>query len=1003
MGYRAPSAQDVYRYVFRLDKYSRSLTDGFGLSIIFVNDDSPVCRDLISNYFVDLCHRTADRIRIIFFSELPEYCFEDIAHRMNSNSYSAERLRENGLLNQVIEEMPRSYSHYPRTMLNNLLKALRWQDYNEVDFLLSGISEDFGPRYADALYRLVRQHRNSSDRNIEAQILELISEMQNSECRTRSDRFRRMYKDHWRDLTPDPMIPIDAPERTRELSFDVKNNTAMPGVGESMRFAAQLGIGRHVPCFVFFTDIGELTIDVFPVGNLSAHEAYNQMRVWIDSFYQENHVSLNKWNQVEQNIISFINSINQPLSNLKNWIDKSEELWNELRLVAQTIVKLRKLGQETTTYKSLIDNINTPSWRCNGILSTCRTRLETIYNKREKHQLEQEHLETVINRLKTISDSPEIYNELLHLLSQPISSQISEILEKAIQSIKQLKSNLKFTSLENQLFQWWGNIRKNIPSFNKFKEAHNNADQDIKSKYKNFIVSIFELPFMDTPEILLEKTKSLSDECGLDFSEYSLQLVPFFTELHTNVPKWIDGTNLAISDLLPFQSRDRINFDLILNEIGDDHPINKMIRENMTTEQKKQRETLISEIERKILQCRDGALTNLIKLREQPLDISTEEMEAYSVCLRDMYNLRNEVEKELTHLANSTSSHDKPPLLVAPKDIQEFLKLLNEYKETVNNLVYLYKQDRRVQEVNLTDPFPQIFELELREEQLNISQTRHRELETKLEQTIPDSQSGVKLLQDIREMSCTITPKARLASEIFKIKQKSDLSRQSSNSSNSYGLPCLLKLIKTKDSPQPNLDFIRDLNSNILENLEEKLYELNDKELRVILNSIAKLDTVIDSRNEILDIIFTIVGLLPDRELATHRQYASRPINLEVTKVTESSKNVEVEMNFHAPVTGATGKNEGIININISDQQKTLAEAANEIQQLLKQLEKTNPSATEPEQVAYIDASVQPNLKQRTIAALKAAGETSIDEFFLENKYLKVGKAVVKAWLQPTS
>ena len=47
MGYRAPSAEDIYRYLFRLDNYSRSLTDGFCLSIIFVNDDSPVCQDLM--------------------------------------------------------------------------------------------------------------------------------------------------------------------------------------------------------------------------------------------------------------------------------------------------------------------------------------------------------------------------------------------------------------------------------------------------------------------------------------------------------------------------------------------------------------------------------------------------------------------------------------------------------------------------------------------------------------------------------------------------------------------------------------------------------------------------------------------------------------------------------------------------------------------------------------------------------------------------------------------
>ena len=86
-----------------------------------------------------------------------------------------------------------------------------------------------------------------------------------------------------------------------------------------------------------------------------------------------------------------------------------------------------------------------------------------------------------------------------------------------------------------------------------------------------------------------------------------------------------------------------------------------------------------------------------------------------------------------------------------------------------------------------------------------------------------------------------------------------------------------------------------------------------------------------------------------------------------------------------------------------SPERQTLAEAAAEIQRLLKQLEATNPSATEIEQVAYVNVAAKPDLKQRAISALKAGGDTAIDEFFLENKYLKVGKAVVKAWIQPGS
>ncbi|MEH1897919.1 MAG: hypothetical protein V7K94_21980 [Nostoc sp.] len=90
-------------------------------------------------------------------------------------------------------------------------------------------------------------------------------------------------------------------------------------------------------------------------------------------------------------------------------------------------------------------------------------------------------------------------------------------------------------------------------------------------------------------------------------------------------------------------------------------------------------------------------------------------------------------------------------------------------------------------------------------------------------------------------------------------------------------------------------------------------------------------------------------------------------------------------------------------HINLAEPKKTLVEAATEIQELLKKLEENNPTATEPEQVAYINIATKSDLKKRAIAALKEGGDTAIDEFILENKYLKVVKAVVKGWLQSSN
>jgi hypothetical protein len=89
-------------------------------------------------------------------------------------------------------------------------------------------------------------------------------------------------------------------------------------------------------------------------------------------------------------------------------------------------------------------------------------------------------------------------------------------------------------------------------------------------------------------------------------------------------------------------------------------------------------------------------------------------------------------------------------------------------------------------------------------------------------------------------------------------------------------------------------------------------------------------------------------------------------------------------------------------NTYINKEIQPLADAVAEIQRLLQQLENTNPTATEHEQLVYVDVAIEPTLKQRSIAALKDGGETAIDEFVLENKYLKVIKAIAKGWLKPS-
>ncbi|NEO24854.1 MAG: hypothetical protein F6K57_37890 [Moorea sp. SIO4A5] len=79
---------------------------------------------------------------------------------------------------------------------------------------------------------------------------------------------------------------------------------------------------------------------------------------------------------------------------------------------------------------------------------------------------------------------------------------------------------------------------------------------------------------------------------------------------------------------------------------------------------------------------------------------------------------------------------------------------------------------------------------------------------------------------------------------------------------------------------------------------------------------------------------------------------------------------------------------------------KNLAEAAAEIQQLLQQLEKNNPTATEVQQEAFVSAAITPSKKERLINAIKEGGQGAIEEF-LDNPYLNVAIRIIEGWRNP--
>ena len=130
--------------------------------------------------------------------------------------------------------------------------------------------------------------------------------------------------------------------------------------------------------------------------------------------------------------------------------------------------------------------------------------------------------------------------------------------------------------------------------------------------------------------------------------------------------------------------------------------------------------------------------------------------------------------------------------------------------------------------------------------------------------------------------------------------------------------------------------------------------------------------------------------------------------NVEYKPVSESKSVSETYNNDYRGANIANSANKVSDNarqqanqhIHLTEQKQTLAEAATEIQKILKQLEVTNPTATDAEKIAHVNDKTTSSLKRRVVGALQAGGEAVIEQF-LDNPYVNVGKAIVKGWIKP--
>ena len=167
----------------------------------------------------------------------------------------------------------------------------------------------------------------------------------------------------------------------------------------------------------------------------------------------------------------------------------------------------------------------------------------------------------------------------------------------------------------------------------------------------------------------------------------------------------------------------------------------------------------------------------------------------------------------------------------------------------------------------------------------------------------------------------------------------------------------------------------------------------------------AKEGKILSLKDELLDAYRQQSSLPVSDMMEIVKMLAARPINpiinIESKAVAESKapkydlSNAQFAGGFAEIVQGK--QIGGNINNQAVPEKQSLADAALEIQRLLKLLEETNPTATEAEQKAFVTLAIPSTLRQRAVSALQSGGRAAVEEL-LDNPYVNVAIAIIEGW-----
>ncbi|MDB4922914.1 toll/interleukin-1 receptor domain-containing protein [Mucilaginibacter sp.] len=381
MGYSAKSSEQVYRHILRQDHDDNGLSDGFSWSILMVNDSSAVCRDFLSQYTIDLCHRTGDRIRFVFFSELSEIETQDMAHSGKGGG---------SFLSQIVS----------------------------------------------AVTGMMSSNKFDLERN------------------------------PWDDLRPDGLYPLNTPGKIQHhIDFETQSYAAIPGASEAMRLAQRFGIGRFVPCFIFFGDVGQPILRILPFGRRNAKELHLRLRRLIDSFYEINNDRIAYWTKFEKDIIDLCKQLQKPMKEIDQWGKNIGDTWQQLRKMAAYHTRLQNPPLDLTILEKMIRDYEL-SFEFREHVYSFLVKLTDMQSLQNDHLLIGKWLEKTKEEELTTWTLEKFYEGFSSILPERLKAEI-------LQTASDKPKFLSYRSFNSELYHWWRHAGKQISK--RFQNNHRGA------------------------------------------------------------------------------------------------------------------------------------------------------------------------------------------------------------------------------------------------------------------------------------------------------------------------------------------------------------------------------------------------------------------------------------------------------------------------------------------------------------------------------------------------